>query len=71
MSSGGAGSARLVALTKELTERWQQTRETWRDSKATEFEERYVRELRSAVDSAANSIAQLESLLRKIRSDCE
>lgn len=67
----GAGSARLVALTKELTERWQQTRESWRDAKALEFEERYIRELQSAVDSAANSIAQVESLLRRIRSDCE
>lgn len=67
----GASSARLVALTKELNERWNQTRDRWRDTKALEFEEHYIRELQSAVDSAANSIAQLEAMLRRIRSDCE
>ena len=51
--------------------RWQHTREYWRDNKAREFEERYLLELESTVNSAITGIANLESVLRKIRSDCE
>lgn len=70
MNAGGH-SARLVALTRTLAERWRQTRETWRDVKAREFEERFMAELESGVDSAHRSIEELEGILRKIRSDCE
>ena len=66
-----ASGARLEALTKELLSRWQQTRECWLDAKAREFDERYMLELESMVRSAATSIASLESVIRKVRSDCE
>jgi hypothetical protein len=69
--STGAHAARLTALTKDLIQRWRQTRDVWRDAKAREFEERYVRELDAAVNAAASSIEQVEAVLRKIRSDCE
>ena len=69
--STNASGARLAALTKELLVRWQQTRESWRDSKAREFEERYMLELESTVNSAITGIANLDSVIRKIRSDCE
>jgi len=61
----------LAALTKELLNRWQQTRECWMDTKAREFDERYMLELESRVKSATTSIANLEAVLRKVRSDCE
>jgi hypothetical protein len=66
-----ASGTRLAALTKELLGRWQQTREYWRDDKAREFEERYIHELESLVRSAINGIANLEGVIRKVRSDCE
>jgi len=69
--SASANGARLAALTKELLVRWQRTREYWGDNKAREFEERYLLELESTVNSAITGIANLESVLRKIRSDCE
>lgn len=69
--STGASGAQLEALTKELLSRWHQTRECWMDAKAREFDERYMLELESLVRSAAASIANLESVLRKVRSDCE
>ena len=69
--STGASGAQLEALTKELLSRWHQTRECWMDAKAREFDERYKLELESLVRSAAASIANLESVLRKVRSDCE
>ncbi len=66
-----ASGARLAALTKELLNRWQQTREYWMDAKAREFDERYMLELESMVKSATTSIANLEGVIRKVRSDCE
>ena len=69
--STNASGARLAALTKELLARWRQTREYWLDDKAREFEERYMLELESTVHSAAGSIANLEKVIRKVRSDCE
>jgi len=69
--STSASGARLAALTKELLNRWQQTRECWMDAKAREFDERYMLELESMVKSATTGIANLESVLRNVRSDCE
>jgi uncharacterized protein YukE len=70
MSAGGNAN-RLASLTRELNQRWQQTREGWSDSKAIEFEERYMRGVQAAVQAAVGGMNQLESTLRKIRNDCE
>lgn len=70
MSSGGHAN-RLAGLTRELRERWQQTRESWNDVKAREFEEHYLREVEMAVNGALNSLQHLEGVLRRIRNDCE
>ena len=69
--SANASGARLAALTKELLARWEQTREHWRDDKAREFEERYLLELQSMVNSAMANIASIERTIRKVRDDCE
>ena len=69
--SANASGARLAALTKELLARWEQTREHWRDDKAREFEERYLLELESMVNSAMANIASIERTIRKVRDDCE
>lgn len=70
MSAGGNAN-RLSSLTRELNQRWQQTRESWSDSKALEFEQRYLREVQVAVQAAVGGMTMLESTLRKIRTDCE
>lgn len=70
MSAGGNAN-RLAALTRELNQRWQQTRESWSDAKAIEFEEHYLREAQAAVNAAVGGMTTLESALRKIRIDCE
>ena len=70
MSTSACG-ARLAALTKELLNRWQQTRECWMDAKAREFDERYMLELESMVKSATTGIANLDAVIRRVRSDCE
>lgn len=62
---------RLTALTKQLAIRWQETRGHWQDSRAIEFEKRYLEELFSRANTAAGSIEDLDKVLAKLRRDCE
>jgi hypothetical protein len=64
-------AARLAGTTKELAAQWQQTKESWRDSKSAEFESRFIHELLPSVDKAVTVIEQLDKLLAKIKRDCE
>ena len=66
----GSGQ-RLGALTRDLSNRWQHTKESWHDAKAGEFEQKYLEELYTSVDKAMHVMEQLDRLLAKIRSECE
>ena len=63
--------SRLVAVTKELMLRWQETKNSWKDDKSLEFEHRYLEELFIRVDKAVTVIEKLDALLAKIKKDCE
>jgi hypothetical protein len=67
--SGNA--SRLAALTRDLFERWRETRAPWRDTRAIQFEKDYMEPLEDAVKSAVRGITELEALLNHIRRDCE
>jgi hypothetical protein len=66
-----ANRARLGELTRDLLARWDDTRQQWRDTKAIDFEARYLRELKSDVDKAVAAMSELEKVLTKMRKDCE
>jgi hypothetical protein len=66
-----ANATRLSGITKDLWRQWQQTKVYWRDSKAQEFEDKYLAELILSVDKTLGVIEQLDKLLQKIRKDCE
>jgi hypothetical protein len=66
----GNGS-KLMALTRALSAQWQQTKESWQDAKAHEFERAYMDELFAGVDKAVTVMEQVDKLVTKIRSDCE
>ena len=68
MSGNGA---KLVALTKALSQQWQQTKDCWKDAKCEEFERKYMQELMASVDRAVTVMGQLDKLVTKIRKDCE
>lgn len=63
--------ARIASLTKDLVGRWNETRNYWRDEKATEFEQEYIRELTASVNSAVTALEKLDLLLNRIHNDCE
>jgi hypothetical protein len=60
----------LAAAMQNLNVAWQEVRGHWRDAKALEFEERYLRELPSRTTQAAAVMAEIEKLLKKARNDC-
>jgi hypothetical protein len=62
---------RLVGLTRELTLRWAETKNFWRDAKSEEFERRYMAELAASVNRTVAIVEKLDELLKKVRSDCE
>jgi hypothetical protein len=51
--------------------RWEETRLHWRDVKADEFEGRYLIELSANVDRTLIILEKLESILTKVKKDCE
>ena len=63
--------SRMVGLTKEISLRWAETRNHWRDAKAAEFEQRFMQELFPRVNQAATAVEKLEELFKQIRKDCE
>jgi hypothetical protein len=67
--SGNA--SRLAAVTRDLFERWRQTRSTWRDARAAQFEKDHLEPLEAAVKTAIRGITELEAVLHQIRRDCE
>ena len=70
MSLSGSRS-RLAAISKELALRWKETTNDWHDTKAQEFERRYLSELLARVDKTVTVVEKLEQVLSTVRSDCE
>lgn len=62
---------RLAALTKELHIQWHQTKQSWHDEKAREFEQQFLSELFATVDKTVTVIEQIDKLIAKIKKDCE
>lgn len=62
---------RLTALTKELSNRWEDTKNHWRDAKSQEFEQRYMAELFANVDRTITVMEKLNEVLIKVKHDCE
>jgi hypothetical protein len=62
---------RLVAITKELSKRWEETKNHWRDAKSQEFDQRYMAELFANVDKTITVMDKLNEVLIKVRNDCE
>ena len=61
----------LTDATRQLQTRWSDTRNAWRDHKATDFEDLYLTDLSTAVNTALRVIDELDHLLQKIHADCE
>ena len=50
---------------------WEQTRNYWRDVKSIQFEKDYLDQIPQQFARAITAMEEIETLLRKVRSDCE
>ena len=66
-----ANRARLEGLTKELLMHWHDTKASWKDAKAEEFERKYLMELKASVEKTVTVIEQLDKVVSRIKRDCE
>jgi hypothetical protein len=66
-----ASAALLAQAAKDLSHNWEQTKSSWQDVKSAEFEAKYLDVLPPQVTQAMTVMAEIDVLLRKIRSDCE
>ena len=64
-------AANLVQASKNLTLEWKEATNYWRDKKSFEFEQEYLNDIPDHVARAASIMAEIEVLLRKVRSECE
>jgi hypothetical protein len=62
---------RLDLLTRELLRNWEETKGSWRDAKAQEFERVYLQELAARVGKAITATEKLDAILTKIHEDCD
>jgi hypothetical protein len=64
-------AALLAQAAKDLTHKWEQAKSSWQDVKSAEFEARYIDALPAQVNQAMAVMADLDAMLKKVRSDCE
>ena len=69
--SAAASRGLLTMATRQLMSRWDETRQSWRDNKAADFEALYLSEVRDTVSSALRTLEELDKLLEKVHADCE
>lgn len=69
--SVAAAASRLTQATKELALEWERTRAHWQDVKSREFEKDYLEELPHHVTRALGAIEEINTVLGKVKRDCE
>jgi hypothetical protein len=69
--SAVGSKGRLLGASKELSLKWEETKNHWRDEKSRDFERKYLQELFAGMDKTITVIEKLDELLKRVRSDCE
>lgn len=67
----GANNKVILAATRELARKWDETKHSWRDAKAEEFEREYLAELFSQVERTVPIMEELDKLIASARNQCE
>jgi hypothetical protein len=65
------GRGQLAKAMKDLTQRWGETKMSWTDQKAEEFERRYVQQIEADLRQAVTAMEHMATVLHQVRRDCE
>ena len=66
-----ASCSNLETSTRDLMLAWERAQEQWRDAKSQQFGQTFIQPLPERVVQARDAMAHLETLLKKIKNDCE
>ncbi|MBG87650.1 MAG: hypothetical protein CMO80_12215 [Verrucomicrobiales bacterium] len=66
-----ASRTRLVAITKDLRRNWESARGAWRDEKCIEFDQLFMSDIESSVNTAVTVMQELEDVIQQVKKDCE
>jgi hypothetical protein len=66
-----AGRTQLYAAMKACVEHWQDTRRSWRDSVAKEFEDNCLEPLQAQVQGTLRAADRLWVVLGQMEQDCQ
>jgi hypothetical protein len=66
-----AAASNLGQVLKDYIIQWQDTRNYWRDAKSAEFEHKYLEKLPGYVQITRNVMEEMDTLLSKLKRDCE
>jgi head-tail adaptor len=66
-----AAAVGLAQAGEELWNAWQDAKVHWADVKSAQFEQKYLADLPRHIAQAAIVIEEIDTLLRKVRNDCE
>jgi hypothetical protein len=66
-----AANANMQTATRDLLIAWERALEQWRDQKSVQFGQNFVAPLPDLAAQSRQSMEQMESLLKKIKHDCE
>ena len=67
MESKGA----LAKGTKDLLEKWSQVKDIWTDAQSRDFEKTFLVQLEQDVRAAFGALDRMDSVIHKVRIDCE
>lgn len=67
----GANGKALATATKELMLKWEDTRQSWQDAKADEFEQKYMVVLQATMDRVMPVFDDLDKVVSRVRNECE
>jgi hypothetical protein len=65
------GNAVLLQAIKDLSQKWEHTKNYWRDVKSEEFEHNYLERLPNLTARTSTAMEEISVLLRKVHIDCE
>lgn len=70
MTTAGSRGMLLLA-TRQLMSSWDETRQSWRDLKAAEFELNYLSEVKDTIGKTIRTLEEIDQILEKVHADCE
>jgi hypothetical protein len=65
------GRGQLAKGIKELNQKWGETKMAWTDSKAEEFEKRYIQQIEADLRQAVTAMEHMAGVLNQCRHECE